>query len=157
MARLTYLDLAMRIDKYGVRLVSMDCVRPLQQLPSFVRLPCRAVATCARHTHTHDPASVSDLSILSSAPAFVTWPTVLSHVVHGRSTCQCHRWVLRIIQRRQICEPTSANSLRNLDFFAEATLIAALELREVRNNKIFQRRQLTHAIWLPNFKNQCIL
>jgi len=34
---------------------------------------------------------MSDLSILSSAPAFVTWPAVSSHIVHG--TCQCQMWV----------------------------------------------------------------
>jgi hypothetical protein len=51
----------------------------------------------------------------------------------------------------------AANSLHNLDFFAEATLIAAWELWKLRNDKIFQRRQPTHAIWLANFKNQCIL
>jgi hypothetical protein len=46
----------------------------------------------------------------------------------------------------------AANSLHNLDFFAEATLIAAWELWKLCNDKIFQRRQPTHAIWLANFR-----
>jgi hypothetical protein len=50
-----------------------------------------------------------------------------------------------------------ANSIQNLEFFTEATIIAAWELWKLRNDKIFQRRLPTTTIWLANFKNQCLL
>jgi hypothetical protein len=51
----------------------------------------------------------------------------------------------------------AASNTRNLEFFTEASLIAAWELWKVRNDKVFQRRDPTFAIWLANLKNQCIL
>jgi hypothetical protein len=52
---------------------------------------------------------------------------------------------------------TAASNTHNLEFFIEASLIAAWELWKVRNDKIFQRREPNVAVWLANFKNQCIL
>jgi hypothetical protein len=51
----------------------------------------------------------------------------------------------------------AASNTHNLEFFTEASLIAAWELWKVRNDKVFQRRDPTIAIWLANLKNQCIL
>jgi hypothetical protein len=45
------------------------------------------------------------------------------------------------------------SSAHNLEFFIEASLIAAWELWKVCNDKVFQRRDPTIAIWLANFKN----
>jgi hypothetical protein len=50
----------------------------------------------------------------------------------------------------------AASSTHNLEFFTEASLIAAWELWKVHNDKVFQRRDPSTAIWLANFKNQCI-
>jgi len=50
-----------------------------------------------------------------------------------------------------------ANEVHALDFFVEASLIAAWELWKLRNNKIFQRRDPTPSLWLVNFKHQCNL
>jgi hypothetical protein len=50
----------------------------------------------------------------------------------------------------------AASSTHNLEFFTEASLIAAWELWKVHNDKVFQRRDPSIAIWLINFKNQCI-
>jgi hypothetical protein len=52
---------------------------------------------------------------------------------------------------------TQARLSSNLPFFTEATLIAAWELWKLRNDKIFQRRAPTLALWLANFKNQGLL
>lgn len=51
----------------------------------------------------------------------------------------------------------AANNDHNLPFFTEAALIATWELWKLRNDKVFQRRTPTPAIWLANFKNQCNL
>ena len=50
-----------------------------------------------------------------------------------------------------------ANEVHALDFFVEASLIAAWELWKLRNDKIFQRRDPTPSLWLVNFKHQCNL
>jgi hypothetical protein len=50
----------------------------------------------------------------------------------------------------------AASSTHNLEFFKEASLIAAWELWKVRNYKVFQRRDPSTTIWLANFKNKCI-
>lgn len=47
--------------------------------------------------------------------------------------------------------------LQRVGFFTEAALIATWELWKLRNDKIFQRRNPTPALWLSNFKNQCTL
>jgi hypothetical protein len=52
---------------------------------------------------------------------------------------------------------STASNVHNLPFFTEATLIAAWELWKLRNDKVFQRRDPTPALWLVNFKSQCIL
>jgi hypothetical protein len=52
---------------------------------------------------------------------------------------------------------TAASNTHNLEFFIEDSLIAAWELWKVRNDEIFQRREPNVAVWLANFKNQCIL
>jgi len=52
---------------------------------------------------------------------------------------------------------STARQVHNMDFFPEATLIAAWELWKLRNDKIFQRKQPSRSIWLCNFKNQCLL
>jgi hypothetical protein len=45
----------------------------------------------------------------------------------------------------------------NLPLFTEATLIAAWELWELCNDKVFQRRTPTPALWLANFESQGLL
>jgi hypothetical protein len=45
---------------------------------------------------------------------------------------------------------------RSLPFFMEVAIIGAWELWKLRNDKIFQRQDPTYAIWLANFKNQCL-
>jgi hypothetical protein len=52
---------------------------------------------------------------------------------------------------------TQARSSHAIPFFTEAVLIAAWELWKLRNDKVFQRRDPTLAIWLSNFKSQCLL
>jgi hypothetical protein len=51
----------------------------------------------------------------------------------------------------------AATNAHNLEFFTEASLIAAWELWKVRNDKVFQRTDPTIATWFANFKNQCTL
>lgn len=51
----------------------------------------------------------------------------------------------------------SAYQTHGLEFFTEASLIAAWELWKLRDDKVFQRQDPTHSIWLANFKNQCLL
>ena len=42
-------------------------------------------------------------------------------------------------------------------FFTEASMIAAWEIWKMRNDKVFERRVPSHATWLCNFKNQCLV
>lgn len=50
-----------------------------------------------------------------------------------------------------------ARDEHDLEFFMEASLIAAWELWKLRNDKIFHRGTPTFAAWIANFKNQCNL
>lgn len=50
-----------------------------------------------------------------------------------------------------------ARSTHAIPFFTEAVLIAAWELWKLRNDKVFQRRDPTAAVWLSLFKSQCFL
>lgn len=47
----------------------------------------------------------------------------------------------------------AAGQNHNLPFCTEAALIAAWEIWKMRNDKVFQRRNPTPALWLSNFKN----
>ena len=49
-----------------------------------------------------------------------------------------------------------ARDVHGLEFFTEASIIAAWELWKLRNDKIFQCRDPKHSIWLANFKHQCL-
>jgi hypothetical protein len=42
-------------------------------------------------------------------------------------------------------------------FFTEAAMIAALEIWNMRNDKVFGRREPNQVRWLCNFKSQCLL
>lgn len=50
-----------------------------------------------------------------------------------------------------------ARTASNLPFFSEAALIASWELWKLRNDKVFQRRNLSPSLWLSNLKSQCLL
>jgi hypothetical protein len=52
---------------------------------------------------------------------------------------------------------SQANRDSNLDFFTEATMIAAWELWKNRNDKVLNRNQPSHQRWLQNFNNQGFL
>jgi hypothetical protein len=45
----------------------------------------------------------------------------------------------------------------NIDFFTEATMIAAWELWKIRNDQVFNRLQPSHQRWLQNFRSQGFL
>jgi hypothetical protein len=50
-----------------------------------------------------------------------------------------------------------ARSVHTFPCFTEAALIAAWELWKLRNDKVFQRRDPSPAVWLIKFKSQCNL
>jgi hypothetical protein len=52
---------------------------------------------------------------------------------------------------------TQARETHSIPFFTEASLIAAWELWNVRNDKVFQGRDPSPSVWLSNFKHQCNL
>jgi hypothetical protein len=50
-----------------------------------------------------------------------------------------------------------ARSTHAIPFFTEADLIAAWELWKLQNDKVFQRRDPTPAVWFSLFKSHCFL
>ena len=42
-------------------------------------------------------------------------------------------------------------------FFLEASMIAAWEIWKIKNDKVFNRQNPSHARWFCNFKSQCLL
>ena len=52
---------------------------------------------------------------------------------------------------------TQARMAHNLPFFTKATLIGTWELWQMRNDKIFQRRDPSPSLWLSILKVNCLL
>ena len=72
---------------------------------------------------------------------------------HCWSTINFHWDVALPLRERFVKE----RELQRLTFFTEVVLIASWKLWKLRNDKIFQRRDPTHILWLANFKNRCLV